>query len=326
MTDYNRIVTHDDFDGLICGTICSHVLKIEEIEFAGPRTVTEARITITEKDVVCDLPYPLECGMWFDHHEGNYEGVKYRGINPEKIKGRFEAKKSCARVVFEYFGDEKPLPNHFTAMVNEADIIDSFDYSSIEDWRRETPGKIIDNSIKMQTATARHRWAYLRHLIPLLRENPLDIVADRPEVRERHVQFQDEEKSMMVQLGQNVAFLAGDDNHTLIILDLTHHKRQLRVIKNLAFLLYPEAEGIIEMKNMFRRGTKTNDLSISMSLSLHFNSIEHNKDVGEIMRQLNIGSGHKGAGAGILHCTSKKEMLDSKGKILKEILKLFQSQ
>ena len=326
MSVYNKIITHDDFDGLICATICSHALRIEEIQFTGPRTVSEARISITKEDVVCDLPYPLECGMWFDHHEGNFEEVTYRGIDPKTIRGRFEPKQSCARVIFEYFTEREPLPPHFIPMVDEADVIDAFCYSSLEDWRRETPGKIIDSSLKIQTFTTHQKWEYLRHLIFLLKNNPIDTIAARPEVRGRYKTFQDEEKAMLEQIGQHISFLPEDTDQYLIILDTTHLKRQPRLLKNLAFLLYPDAEAIIEMKNMFQHGTKTNDLSISMSLSLNLNSIEHHKDVGDIMRQLNIGSGHKGAGAGTVHCSSKKEMLMKKGKMLKEILKLFQNQ
>ena len=41
------------------------------------------------------------------------------------------------------------LPSYFLEAVEEADIIDSFSYSSIEDWRRETPGKVIDLTLKV---------------------------------------------------------------------------------------------------------------------------------------------------------------------------------
>ena len=326
MCECNRIISHDDFDGLISATICSHALGIEEIKFAGPRTVIEARISITGKDIVCDLPYPLECGMWFDHHEGNLEELKYRGIDSYTIRGRFELEKSCARVVFDYFSGKESFPNHFGAMVDEADIIDSFGYTSIEDWRRETPGKIIDYSLKTQSVSSHEKWDYLRHLIILLKQFPLEHVAIRNEVRERFSAYQEEEKTMLTQVGQYVSFLPEDQQHQLIVLDLTHLKRQPLLLKNLACILFPDAEAIIVVKNMFQRGTKTNNLSISMSLSLNYKSAESTKDIGNIMRQLNIGSGHRGAGAGAIHCSSKQEMLNVKEKMLREILNMFREQ
>src|SRR4030067_2144361 len=98
-----RIITHNDFDGLVSAAICLFALKINFIVFTGPRTVSEARISITDEDVVCDLPYPLECDLWFDHHEANLEELGFRKIDPASIKARFDIKDSCARVVYQYF-------------------------------------------------------------------------------------------------------------------------------------------------------------------------------------------------------------------------------
>ena len=82
---YEKIITHNDFDGIVSASICAWVLKIRKVLFAGPLTITRSQITITEKDVVCDLPYPLQCGLWFDHHEGNLQELEYRKIDPNRF-------------------------------------------------------------------------------------------------------------------------------------------------------------------------------------------------------------------------------------------------
>jgi len=56
------------------------------------------------------------------------------------------------------------------------------------------------------------------------------------------------------------------------------------------------------------------------------NKIEHNKDIGDIMRSLNLGSGHAGAAAGVINCDSKEEMLKKKNQLLNEIWDRFTSQ
>lgn len=321
-----KIITHNDFDGLVSAVICSYALGVDYVQFAGPRTVSNASISITLNDVVCDLPYPLECGMWFDHHEGNLEELRYRNIDPSTIPGRFDAKDSCARVVFEYFSEKDPLPAHFESMVIEADIIDTFNYASIEDWRRETPGKVIDGTIKLQQGTSKDKWQYLRNILIHLKTRPMEEVAAMPSVRQRFKAFQQEEKEMLAQIEKDVSFLPQDKDHELIVLDLTHHNRQPHVIKNLAYLLYPRAKAVIEVKSMFRRGVKSNDLAFSMSLSLNLNMVKHHKDVGEIMRSLNIGSGHLGAGAGTIACNSRDEMKKTKERTLTQILRMLQNQ
>ena len=85
LSRFDKIVTHNDFDGIVSASLCVWVLNIQRVIFAGPLTITQSRITITEKDVVCDLPYPLQCGLWFDHHEGNAEELKYRMIDLKSI-------------------------------------------------------------------------------------------------------------------------------------------------------------------------------------------------------------------------------------------------
>ncbi|HPN36078.1 MAG TPA: hypothetical protein PK843_16315 [bacterium] len=319
-----RIITHNDFDGLVSAAICSHCLNIQYIVFTGPRAVSEARISITAEDVVCDLPYPLECGMWFDHHEGNVEELRYRNIDPSTLAGRFSVRNSCARVVYEYFLDHE-LPSHFSAMVDEADVIDAFAYRSIADWRTPTPGKIIDSAIKLQSEDQEAKRQFLRSLIGLLKERPLDQVCETPSIQKRYKAFLQEEERMLERVRQDISFLEQDEAHALIILDLTRHKRRPYVLKHLAYLLHPEALAVLEVKNLFNQDVKTNDLALSMSLSLNV-APDQGKDLGDIMRKLNIGSGHPGAAAGQIPCRSKEEMQKTKTIMLDKIYRMFCSQ
>ena len=65
---YEKIITHGDFDGVVSAAICSYALRVDKVMFAGPSTITKSLISISDRDIVCDLPYPLECGLWFDHN------------------------------------------------------------------------------------------------------------------------------------------------------------------------------------------------------------------------------------------------------------------
>lgn len=322
---YQRIITHNDFDGIISACICSHCLGVNFIVFTGPRSISEARMAVTKNDVVCDLPYPLECGLWFDHHEGNLEEVQYRKIDPADIPGRFEALPSCAHVVYNYFQD-RGLPDHFAELVAEADIIDAFDYKDIDDWRRETPAKIIDASLKVENEEKEAKWQFMRSLIGQLKEKPLGVVAVTPGVRKRYRAFLEEEERMLQQVGGEITFLPEDAEEKIIVIDLTRHNRRPRIFKQLTFLHYPQSLAVIEINSLFRNQVKTNDFSISMSLSLNYNRVDHSKDIGDIMRQLNIGSGHAGAGAGVVQCDSKDQMLKAKQRILQQIFTLFMNQ
>jgi len=323
---YEKIVTHNDFDGIVSAALCAWALKVDRILFAGPLTITKSQITITEKDVVCDLPYPLECGLWFDHHEGNLQELELRRLDLKSIPGRFDLKPSCSRVVYEYFSERVELPSYFQKAVEEADVIDSFSYASKEEWRKETPGKVIDLTLKARFSSAEDQASYMRNLVQQLRDRPIQEVSGLPFVQKRLAQYREEEGRMLRIIEHSSSFLEQDGAKEMIILDLTPYQRRPHLIKNLAFLIYPEALGVLEVYNLLDRGVKSNHLGFSMSLSINGNKGSHGKNVGEIMRMLNIGDGHPGAAAGTVRCSSKQEMLKKKKELLSQIFKLWSSQ
>jgi hypothetical protein len=185
---------------------------------------------------------------------------------------------------------------------------------------------IIEDSLKLRSGERRDRDRFMERIIRRLRDRPLPEVSELPIVQERHLQYRQEEDRMIEQIRRDAVFLPQDDNRELIVIDLTKHNRRPYVVKNLAYLIYPDAKGVIEVKNRFRREVKTNDLAFSMSVSLNLNRIPHNKDVGEIMRILNIGDGHPGAGAGTMDCASKDEMEKKKEEILTRTFQVWSEQ
>jgi hypothetical protein len=324
---YERIVTHGDFDGLVSAAICSSAEACDRVVFTGPNSIARAEMSIDAHDIVCDLPYPLECGMWFDHHPGNYEALRLRGIDPSGLPGRFDEKPSCARVVFEFYSDRgMMLPAHFAGTVDEADTIDSFDYESVEEWRSETPGKLVDMSLKVYFASPRDQTKYYSRLVMLLRDLPLPGVLEDPQVMANLGRYRLEEAKMIEFIEKSVSFLPWDERKEIVVLDFTHHKRRPRVVKNLAYLLYPEALAVITLNPLFRGGIKSNDFSVSMSLSMNLAGDEKGKDVGEIMRSLNIGDGHAGAAAGTIYCETKEDMNRKKNEVLGGIWKSWKSE
>ncbi len=323
---YEKIVTHNDFDGIVSASICSWALKINRLLFAGPLSISQSKITITEKDVVCDLPYPLQCGLWFDHHEGNLEELHYRRIDPKSIPGRFDLKPSCSRVVYEYFLERMEIPPYFLYSVEEADVIDSFSFSSIEDWRRETPGRIIELTLKTHFSSIDEQNSYMRNLVKELTKRSIEEVSSLEFVRKRLKLYQEEEKRMIKIIKESSFFLEQDERKELVVIDLTSYQRRPHLIKNLSFLIYPGAIGVLEIYSLLDQGVKSNNIGISMSLSILGNQKCPNKNIGEIMRILNIGDGHPGAASGVVRSRSKQEMLKRKKMIIDQIFKIWSSQ
>src|ERR1700742_325396 len=63
-----RLVTRSDFDGLVCAVLLKEVVPIDAIEFVHPKDVQDGKVTIGPDDIVTNLPYQKNVGLWFDHH------------------------------------------------------------------------------------------------------------------------------------------------------------------------------------------------------------------------------------------------------------------
>jgi len=324
---YEKIVTHHDFDGIVSASLCSWALKVQKVTFTGPMTIARSQITITQNDVVCDLPYPLQCGLWFDHHEGNLQELVLRKIDGKSIPGRFDLKSSCSRVIYDFFSEREGFPPYFLKAVEEADMIDSFTYASIEEWRRESPGKMIDLTLKVLFQSAEEQSSYMRNLVQQLRDRSIEEVSCLDFVQKRLRQYQNEEGRMLRMIQEASYFNEEDEKKEVVVIDLTSYQRRPHLIKNLAFLVYPEALGVLEIYSLTdHQGVKSNHLGVSMSLSINGNKKGQNKNIGEIMRTLNIGDGHPGAAAGTVRCQSKQEMLKKKRELLSQIFRLWSFQ
>jgi nanoRNase/pAp phosphatase (c-di-AMP/oligoRNAs hydrolase) len=123
-----RLVTRSDFDGLACSVLLKELGIIEEYLFAHPKDLQDGLITVTENDVLANVPYVPNCGMWFDHHTSEQTRIG----TDMPVKGSAKPLKSCARVIWEYYEGEKNLPKHLHAMLEAVDKVDSANLTAQE--------------------------------------------------------------------------------------------------------------------------------------------------------------------------------------------------
>lgn len=325
--NFTKIVTHDDFDGVVSAALCGLANGIDHVRFAGPVSVLDAGLEVDACTILCDLPHHPAAGLWFDHHSGNLEDYRLKGGDPEAVRDTFREEKSCARVVYGYYRERNvAFPEFMGATVDEADRVDSFDYRDIEDWQRDTPGKMLADTLRSSFPSRPERNRYMRNLIRRIREAPLEEVATDPAVREQSRLYREMEEKSRSLIERMASFHPADPGREVILLDTTGLKHAPHILKSLAFLSHPGAMAVLEVKSLFRQNRKTNDLGFSMSLSPSLEVASSEKDIGEIMRSLNLGDGHRGAGAGRIPCPSKADMLKQKEQILRKILGIWANQ
>ncbi|MCB0833077.1 MAG: exopolyphosphatase [Bacteroidetes bacterium] len=94
-----NLITRSDFDGLTCAVLLKEVEIIEQIKFAHPRDIQEKTLEVTPNDILTNLPYHPNCGLWFDHHASE----SARDDVPKTFNGRFETAPSAARVIVNHY-------------------------------------------------------------------------------------------------------------------------------------------------------------------------------------------------------------------------------
>ena len=114
-----RIITRSDFDGLACGALLQSLGLVDEWLFVHPKDLQDGLIEATKNDIVVNVPYIPGCGLWFDHHSSEEERIGH----DIKFEGVSRSAPSCARVIYDYYGEEKLKP--FTEMVKYVDKVDS---------------------------------------------------------------------------------------------------------------------------------------------------------------------------------------------------------
>jgi hypothetical protein len=119
-----RLVTRGDLDGLTCAVLLSLNEEIDGIALIHPQDVSDDRFEIGPEDVLANLPYHPNCGMWFDHHL--HTATPHLPSGP--VKGSFGEAPSAARLVYEYYGGEQTMPQ-FSKLVRETDRLDSAELS-----------------------------------------------------------------------------------------------------------------------------------------------------------------------------------------------------
>ena len=115
-----RLLTRSDFDGLACGAILKSKGIIDCWEFVHPKDMQDGIVKVTKNDVLANVPYVEGCGMWFDHHLSETARIGKNIIVP----GEYRQAPSAARIVYEYYGGVKSMPN-FEDLVAATDKVDS---------------------------------------------------------------------------------------------------------------------------------------------------------------------------------------------------------
>ncbi len=188
-----RLLTRSDFDGICCAVLLKELGLMEEMVYAHPKDLQDGKIKVDSTDILANVPYVPGCGLWFDHHSSEHERLELEG----KYKGSSKSAPSAARVICDYYGEEKF--SRFNEMLEYVDKVDSGQLT--EDEILNPQGWILLGFIcDPRTGLGYHKGyrisnlAYMNDLVAHIRTLSIDEILSLPDTQERIARYRDNDQ------------------------------------------------------------------------------------------------------------------------------------
>ncbi len=270
-----RLITRGDLDGLACAVIITHHEKISEFLLVHPQDVSDRKIDVHNDDIIANLPYHPDCGLWFDHHLLTSPNRRPAGA----FKGRYEQAPSAALLVWEHFGKDP----RFASLVEETNRLDSAQLTE-DDVLRPQDYILLGYTIDSRTGLGAFE-VYFRQCVEWVKTLPIAEVLEQPMVADRVQRLQKEDRNFRQallessRLDGNVVFT---DFRSEVLLPIGN--------RFLVYTLFPKANVSVRV----HWGPDREFVVVAVAHSIFDRTCK--TAVGELMAQYG-GGGHRGAGS-----------------------------
>ena len=290
-----RLVTRGDLDGLTSAVIITMKESIEEIVLVHPQEITDKTVAITSNDILANLPYHPNAGLWFDHHlltESNERP-------PTDFKGRYGLAPSAARLVYDYYRERHPNDEalkRLALLVQETDRLDSAQLTP-DDVEHPNDYILLGYTIDSRTGLGDFH-TYFLHLVDWLKTMPISEVLQQPEVKERVERIRSDQEAFKHLLKRNSFTL-----NNVVVTDLREIERLPAGNRFLVYSLFPDANVSLRV----HWGPAHGSVIAAVGHSIFNRTC--NTSVGELMSRFG-GGGHRGAGTCILPVEKAADAID----------------
>lgn len=230
-----RLLTRSDFDGLVCAVLLKEAGIIDSYKFVHPKDVQDGKVEATENDVLANIPYIPGCGLWFDHHMSEDERLKFM----YDFKGESRWEKSCARVIYDYYGGAEKFPGIEDMMI-AVDKTDSGDLT-VDEVLNPQGWILLSFMMDPRTGLGRYKdyrisnYQLMEELIEMCRTMKIEVILNNPDVQERVLRYNQQEAlyKQMIQANSRI------DGKVLII-DLRNEDEIVTGNRFVEYSLYPD--------------------------------------------------------------------------------------
>jgi oligoribonuclease NrnB/cAMP/cGMP phosphodiesterase (DHH superfamily) len=303
-----RLITRSDFDGLACAALLEELEIVDEILYTHPKDIQDGKITVTENDVLANVPFVPGCGLWFDHHSSEQERTELAG----KFKGACDMQPSAARVIYNYYRSDG---KHAAKLKRMEELLAAVDKADSAQYTRDdilTPrgwmllAFIADprTGLGLKHSFKTSNFDLMKSIPGLLRTKTIDEILALPDMRERVTVYREESDRYRTFI-QNTAKVNGD----AIVLDLRGKKEIPGGNRFLEYTLFPGQNISVRLAD----GRKGEFVMISIGHSIV--NTTSRVDVGSLALKYG-GGGHKKVGT----CQVAPKDAD---RVLSEILEMI---
>jgi nanoRNase/pAp phosphatase (c-di-AMP/oligoRNAs hydrolase) len=259
---------------------------IDRWRFVHPKDLQDGKIDVTENDILANVPYVEGCGMWFDHHASEEDRTA-----PEErsFKGLFSPEKSCARVIYNYYGGDNGSLGRFSEMVLYADKCDSADFT-VDDIVSPQGWVMLSFIMDPRTGFGRYRnfrvanYQLMDELIGYLQNMSIDEIMKLEDIQERVSLYKSHEREFFNMIVNNSRVV-----EDILITDLRGIEETFVGNRHVPYALYPETN--ISIRIIDGKNKENTVFSVGYSIINKTAKV----DVGKLMAKFN-GGGHKKVG------------------------------
>lgn len=281
-----RLITRSDFDGLACAALLEELGIVDEILYMHPKDIQDGKITMTENDVLANVPYVKGCGLWFDHHSSEEERLE----SGATFKGACDQAPSAARVISNYYFKD---PAHaarlkrFDEMVDAVDKADSAQLT-MEEIQNPKGWTLLGFIADPRTGLGyRHQFKIsnfdlMKSLPGLLRTRSIDEILTLPDVAERVKVYHEENEKYKNFIRENSQVI-GD----ALLIDMRGKSEIPSGNRFLEYTLYPDQNISIRLAD--GKNKETTMISIGHSVINKTSKV----DVGSLTLKYGGGGHHK---------------------------------
>jgi len=293
-----RLVTRGDMDGLTSAVLITEMEEVDSIWLIHPQDITDKQFIVRNDDIIANLPYHPECGMWFDHHVLTDSNEK----PPPNFKGMYRRAPSTARVIYEYYNDRKL--DRFEKLISETDRMDSATLN-IDDVLDPKDYVLLGYTVDPRTGLGRFE-DYFLSLVKALKDFTIEEILEMPEVQSRVDLMRSQQEEF-----KSVTMKHSRLEKNVVVTDFRDVDPIPVGNRFLVYTLFPEANVSLRI----HWGPQRQHVAIVVGHAIFNRTC--NVNIGELMSEYG-GGGHSGAGSALLWEESAEESI-------KEVIRKLQS-